>query len=77
MSNDTNEPADEVSMLPAQVPVGWFVFDDISQVWVEVTGPPVTFCGITVLPVIDGYDMPLMFDEYEPIPACRAIRSQR
>ena len=65
---------DDVSLLPAEVPVGWFVFDDRSDVWVEVTGKPVTFCGVTIVPAIDGFNVPLMFDEHTMIPVCPGVR---
>jgi len=70
------DDADDVLMLPAEVPVGWFVFDTGTRVWVEVTRKPETFWGITVLSVIDGYDVPLMYDEDKKIKVCRGIRVQ-
>jgi hypothetical protein len=58
-----------IRVLPADVPVGSFVFDRVSHLWVEVTAKPVTAGSVTTVLVIDGFDVPLRFDARRSIAA--------
>jgi hypothetical protein len=68
----STSPHADQQLLPSEVPVGCYVFDTRSAVWVQVTGKPVTFCGLTVMPVLEGFDVPVMFDTDKRIPVCFA-----
>jgi hypothetical protein len=59
-----------IRVLPADVPVGSFVFDRVSRLWVEVTAQPVTAGRVTTVLVIDGHNVPLRFDAHRSIAAC-------
>ena len=61
---------DHICVLPADVPVGSFVFDRVSRLWVEVTAEPMTAGRVTTVLVIEGFDVPLRFDARRSIAAC-------
>jgi hypothetical protein len=53
--------------VPARaVPLGAFVYDDMSRMWVEVTAVS-TNNGHTRILVTDGHDVPLDFAADEPV----------
>jgi hypothetical protein len=54
------------------VPVGSFVYDGISGMWVEVTAVA-TDDRCTVIRVIAEHDVPLQYDAGEPVAVCEAF----
>lgn len=67
---------DHIRVLPAEVPVGSFVFDRVSRLWVSVTAEPLTAGGVTTVFVIDDFNVPLRFDAHRPIAVCLAVTAE-
>jgi hypothetical protein len=64
-------------IMPAcAVPLGSFVYDPVSCMWVEVVDVT-TENGRTRILVIDGHDVPLDFDADESIAVCDAFTLHR
>lgn len=54
------------------VPVGWFVYDSVSLLWVEVTAVT-TAADRTVLSVRADHDVPLEYGSDELVAVCEAF----